>query len=224
MKPASTVLGASETDVCESLACAWNRTLFGGVESTVSIMKRAVLVLISALALGACSSGPMPSNDGKAATDAVGPSAATVAPEADTPHGLVGPGEPCSMAVHAARIQDLRTSTTIWPASDEEPTDAWTCGGTPVLLYDDVQVSYEGGWGAVDVPAKWASMVESSGGSVQTILGRPAYVHPADATGPRNGVMIVVGDQLVRLIAKPEVAIQRLVDLASTLDLPEVAP
>jgi hypothetical protein len=89
-----------------------------------------------------------------------------------------------------------------------------------VLLYGGIEISYESGWAGIDVAKKWADLVRDYGGSVETVLGRPAYVHPADTNGPRNGVMVVVNDQLIRVIANPNVPIDQLVDLANSIQLP----
>jgi hypothetical protein len=128
----------------------------------------------------------------------------------------VEPGEPCPGAVHATQLTELVTDVPVrLPAAKVD--DAWTCGSTPVLMFGDVQISYEEGWEGVDVKEKWADMAKQFGGDVQTVLGRPAYVHPADEDGPRNSVNVVVDGVLIRVLAGPKESIQHLVDLANSI-------
>ncbi|MGI8522192.1 MAG: hypothetical protein ACR2K3_02630 [Nocardioides sp.] len=134
--------------------------------------------------------------------------------------GVVGPGQPCPGAQHADTAAQLKTDVHIWEPKNEKLTDAWTCGSTPVLMYGDVQVSFEAGWGDVVPNAKWAQMVEDFGGSIDAILGRPAYVHAADESGPQDTVMMVAQGELVRLIATKDVPISELTRLAADIDAP----
>ena len=134
--------------------------------------------------------------------------------------GNVEPGQPCPGAVHATSISSLLTEARIWAPASGRPTDIWTCANTPVLLFGAVQISYETGWAGVDPAQKWTDMVRDYGGEVRTIQGRPAYVHAADASGPRNGVMLVVDGELIRLIAPATESISTVVDVANSLVLP----
>src|SRR5205085_11821374 len=99
-------------------------------------------------------------------------------------------------------------------------TDAWTCGGVPVLLYGDVDITYNDDSAHVDAEQFYSAMVASDGGRVQEIDGHPAYVHPADADGPRNGVVIIVGKYSVELVAKSEVGIDRVLEVAGKIHIP----
>lgn len=128
-------------------------------------------------------------------------------------------GTPCPGAVHADSAQDLKTAAPIWPARSSELTDAWTCGATPVLMYGDVQISYENGWKEIDPATEWKALASEDGGSVETVHGKPAYVHPATETGPRVGVMFVVNDTLVRLLANKDVSVASVIKLAEDLDI-----
>lgn len=134
--------------------------------------------------------------------------------------GAVEPGEPCEMAVHAKGVSGLRTNIPVWPPANAIPTDAWTCGDTPVLLYGDVQITYEKGWTEFDHEKRFAAWVRDDGGRIETILGRPAYVHPADAVGPRNSVMVFVDEVMILATAKQNVPIEKLVRLVSSIQLP----
>ncbi len=134
---------------------------------------------------------------------------------------IAEPGEPCLGAVHVARLDQLPDSVPVWTPASTKFTDAWSCGSTPVVMFDDIQVSYEVGWSDIDVDQKWADMARDFGGEVQQILGRPAYVHPADNEGPRNSVSVVVDGVLIRVIAMADVPIDRLVDLTTSITLPK---
>lgn len=165
-------------------------------------------------------------------------SAGTTTPRADNAHdrplrpsisphdGIVRPkepGEPCDRAKHARSPEALQQQTRVpvWTPASGKFTDAWTCGSTPVLLYDEgIQLSYQQGWDNVDVETKWARLVKSDGGRIETVLGRPAYVHPSDARGPRNGVAVVVDGTAIVTVSKPGIPIERLIELTNSIELP----
>ena len=127
------------------------------------------------------------------------------------------PGDPCPGARHSTTVGGLDTTVPVWTAAKATLTDAWTCGDAPVLMYGGIQVAFEPGWEKVDARAKWTAMVDRSGGSVQTILGSPAWVHPADVNGRLNGVELVIAGTNITVLAKSDVPISDLVDLAKSL-------
>lgn len=133
------------------------------------------------------------------------------------------PGEPCAEARHASSVAGLATAIPIWEPVGERLTGAWTCGDVPVLMYGGVQVTFETGYARVDPATKFPRMVATDDGHVQTINGRLAYVHPADARGPRNGVWILAGDYSIGLTAKPEVGIARVLQVANEIHIPSAA-
>lgn len=132
------------------------------------------------------------------------------------------PGEPCDGARHARSPEELQrqTNVPVWTPASGRFTDAWTCGQTPVLLYEGIQISYQQGWENVDVDVKWRHMVDTRGGRIETILGRPAYVHPADDNGPRNGVLVVVDGTAIVTVSRPGVPVEKLVELTNSIELP----
>jgi hypothetical protein len=139
----------------------------------------------------------------------------------DGPAGLVGPGEACPGAVHGAP-NSLGTEIPIWLPAGGEPkvTDAWTCADTPVVVFGDIQISYEAGWTDVDVEKKWAALSADYGGDVTTVLGRPGLVQSAEQTqGTNNQVLVVVDGTLVRVLSTSDVPINELLRLADSLDV-----
>jgi hypothetical protein len=162
-----------------------------------------------------------------------------MAPNIDGIRG-VDPGEPCSMAKHAKTVEDLQTTTPVWTPAGATLTDAWTCGGTPVLMYGQIQITYDEDprvWGTIDVKAKWDRFVRDRGGRVETILGRPAYVHsddeppPADPPGGGhwvrdpsrpglNAVMVAVDGTLISVVAKDDVPLDKLIEFTDSIQLP----
>lgn len=154
--------------------------------------------------------------------------------------GGVQPGEPCPMAKHAPSVAALQqqTDVPIWEPANATLTDAWTCGDTPVLLYGQIQITYDDdkqAWGNIDIEKKWADRVRDRGGRVETVLGRPALVTPADATGPptnrpvypdpadaagRVSVMVVVDGTLISTVAKGDVPVEKLIELTNSIKLP----
>jgi hypothetical protein len=87
-------------------------------------------------------------------------------------------------------------------------------------MYGAIQISYEEGWKEDAAQPKFEALARDYGGSVQLVLGRPAWVHPADDDGPNNSVMVVVGDILIRLLADRTASAQDLTELAETIQLP----
>lgn len=145
----------------------------------------------------------------------------------DGPVGLVGPGEPCINAVMLpSNVTMIRAAVPlpVWAAPPEvaKVTRAWACGGTtPVLMYGDIQLSFEAGWSGVDIPEKWAALAADYGGRTDVIQGYQAYVKEPTADGENQEIMIVHGDTLVRLLATGAVPPADLIDLANELELPE---
>lgn len=189
-------------------------------------MKRLVLALVLG-AVVACGGIAAVLATAGGDSQAAGPRRAAAATSgADPrPHGdflpVKQPGEPCEMARHASSVAGLETNIPIWAALGEHLTDSWTCGSVPVLMYGGVQVTFENGYAKVDPATKFPRMVASDGGRVETINGRLAYVHPADARGPRNGVWILAGDYSVGVTAQPEVGIARVLQIASEIHIPD---
>jgi hypothetical protein len=149
----------------------------------------------------------------------------------DGPNG-VAIGEPCPGARHAADPAELSSNTTpVWlPANAaEKVTDAWICDDvTPVVMFGKIQVSYEtrqageeAGVAGEDLKINFEQLAQGLGGKahVETILGWPALVQPADADD-NNEVIVVVNATLIRLLAEQSVPIQQLVDLANSLEVP----
>lgn len=124
------------------------------------------------------------------------------------------------MARHALSIAALSTTIPIWAPEGERLTDAWTCGNVPVLLYGGVEVTIEDGYARVDPARKFPRMVATDDGYIREIDGRQAYVHPADSRGPRNGVWILAGDYSIGVTAKPEVGIDRVLQIAREIHIP----
>lgn len=136
------------------------------------------------------------------------------------PAGLVEPGEPCPGAVHG-KPTALETEVRMWlPTEEWEARDAWTCGDTPVVLYGDIQVSFEEDWGDVDVAAKWEDLADDYGGTVVELDGRSALVQEAGSDEQGQQVLLVADGELVRLLARASTPIERLTELAEALRLP----
>lgn len=137
-----------------------------------------------------------------------------------------GIGKPCLIATQVGGLNEVirLTDIPVYASASVPVTRTWMCGGTPVVMYGPIQVTYETGWDDLDVAAKFRALAEDLGGEVVTIQGRSAYVHPATPEGPRSGVMLVVDGTLVRMLAEKDVSTNALVALAKTLKLPEEAP
>ena len=128
-------------------------------------------------------------------------------------------GTPCPMAVHGdpVEIAATREAPIYWPSSGaDQITRAWRCGNTPVFMFDEVQVSFEGGWEGVPIPQKFQRLADDYGGSVRTIQGLDAWV--VDST-PNDAVLMVKDGCAIRLLASGDIPIERLVALAQDLDL-----
>lgn len=133
---------------------------------------------------------------------------------------LAKPGEPCPMAKHAKSAAELNTNRPFWTPANATLTDAWTCGKTPVLMYGEIEISYESGWDNIDVDKKWADLIRDRGGRIETVLGRPAWVRPADNISAYNNLMVVVDGTLIRALSKGHVPIDKSVELTNSIELP----
>jgi hypothetical protein len=128
-------------------------------------------------------------------------------------------GTPCPMAVHGdpSEIAAKSEATVYWPSDGADRiTEAWRCADTPVFMFDDVQVSFEGGWDDVPIPQKFQDLADDGGGSVEIIQGLDAYVV---GSTPNDEVLMVKDGNAIRLLAPGDVPIERLVALAGDLDL-----
>ncbi len=136
---------------------------------------------------------------------------------------VAGPGEPCFDAKplpdDIEKIAEI-VNVPVWGPTNQIITDAWRCGGTPVLMFDHIQVSYEDGWNAVDVEDKWEALIADYGGHIESLAGHQALVESSGDTGANNQVLIVHEGTLVRLLATPAVPITDLTALADSLKLP----
>jgi hypothetical protein len=136
---------------------------------------------------------------------------------------VVPPGTPCVAATHAPVETSAREANQeVWlPPSDSayRVSDSWACsaGGSPVLLIDKIQVSYEPGWSDVGVLNKWADLQEEIGGEVLVLSGVPTLVHEATDDAPNNEIMFVEGDTLVRLLSVRQVPVDDMVKLAEAI-------
>ena len=128
-------------------------------------------------------------------------------------------GTPCSMAVHGdpLEIAATREAPVYWPRSGaDEITEAWRCADTPVFMFGEVQVSFEGGWEGVQIRQKFQALADAYGGSVETIQGLAAWVV---GSTPNDEVLMIKDGSAIRLVAPGDVPIERLVTLAKALDL-----
>jgi hypothetical protein len=130
------------------------------------------------------------------------------------------PGEPCPMAEHATSAEALDTRVPRWTPRGDKLTDAWTCGDTPVLLYGDIEISYESGYADLHPESHFEALAKEYGGEVQTLLGRPAWVFSATSSELSNGVEVIVGDIMIRVLAKSSVPIDDLVSMTDRLAIP----
>lgn len=154
-----------------------------------------------------------------------------------------GLGKPCSDAIHAKHVAQLRTSTPVWTprpgaVAGARMRDAWTCSGLPVVMYGPIQVTYESGWRNIPVPKKWHDMADEWGGYVGTVLDRPAWIAPGE-TNPRrervpdssggyeyrfgtsnHSVMVVVDGVAIEAVAPDHVGIDKVVDLVDSMQPP----
>lgn len=177
----------------------------------------AAAAVVAALALVA---GDSPEQDNPAANGRPGDSNSNV-------DGIDIPYEfPCTQATKvpmAALLQEARVAVTASTPEGADFTGAYFCLGspdTPALTYGDVVVSYEAGWGDVDIEDKWNALIrDEDRGYVETFGNDLALVRPVgeqDKILP--SVLIVRGDTLIRVQGKPGAPIEPLVDVASHLE------
>ncbi len=167
-------------------------------------------------------------NEGRPGSAAIPAQAVETAPAAEGSGDSIAlparPGEPCW---HAQRrsLEGLAAvaDVPVWMphtarASTETLTGAWTCGAdTPFLTFGPVTASYESGY---STPLDWERKAKDTGGYVETILGRPALVDPAEADEPTGEVMVIVDDGvLIRVIGDRDVPAADLVEVANSIDL-----
>jgi len=182
-----------------------------------------ILLMTGAGLVAACSVESAPIGEERSAGKSIvssGPSPTPVA--ADGPLGVVPPGTPCPNAVYEDPSELAAVSDTpIYLPSDRavQVTQAWRCGNTPVLLFNDVQISFESDWGNVKIPEKFDALARDYGGSVEIIQGLPAWVVPSSEEAPNSEILFVKDGAAIRLLAQRGVPIDDLVALASSLDL-----
>lgn len=133
------------------------------------------------------------------------------------------PGQPCDGATVFKTLEELdaATETPMYAPVGTTPSKVWSCGGDPYLGYGSLEVNFHPGWDDINPDTKWAGMVKQSGGRVETILGRPAWVRPADRQGTWPVVEVIVNGTLVTVLGAPGVSTQEVVALAKSIPAPE---
>lgn len=139
----------------------------------------------------------------------------------------VKPGEPCYDAKEypineLAKMVDVPIWMPNAPAGSQKNfTGAWTCAGgnEPILIFGAVKVSYEPGYN-MDVKDWCQRLIGENGGSVETILGRPGCSFPVAEEGTLPGVLVVVDSGvLIRVVADSSVPVEKLVEVANSINL-----
>ncbi len=138
------------------------------------------------------------------------------------------PGEPCP-AAREHSLTDLASfaEAPMWMpdapiASRERLTGAWTCAGgnTPVLTFGPVKVSFESGWANPNPRPYYEKLIETFGaGQIDQALGLPALVIPPSSEGTLGGVMVIVGDTLIRVVGDGTVPADQLLSIVQSIDL-----
>ena len=88
-----------------------------------------------------------------------------------------------------------------------------------MLMFNDVQLSFESGWESVNLPEKFEDLARDHGGSVETIQGLPAWVSPSSATASNDEVLMVKDGAAIKLLAGGDVPIGDLIAVANSLNL-----
>ncbi len=139
------------------------------------------------------------------------------------PDGVVDVGEPCEGARHSD-LPNLDTSVPVWLPADRAPSSAWTCGqegqGLPVLMFGDIQVSYEPGYDQVEPTQYVETVAKEFGGYTMKLGDHTAAVVPSVGGDVNHEVDIVVNGTMVRLLAEASTPIDDVVALAKSLQLP----
>jgi len=133
------------------------------------------------------------------------------------------PGQPCDGATVYKTIDDLvaATATPVYAPAGRVPSKVWTCGrNNPALGYGNLEVNFRTGWGDINPDSKWAGMVAQSGGRVETLLGRPAWVRPADDEGTWPSVDVIVNGTLITVLGAPGASTEDVVTLANSIPAP----
>lgn len=107
--------------------------------------------------------------------------------------GVVPPGTPCPAAGHVPtesltskeRRPEFSTPVILPDKAVAKATDAWTCGpgpNVPVVMFGDVQASYEPGREGTDPAEFFAGMQSQRGGQIVDIAGLTAFLNDGDPT------------------------------------------
>lgn len=144
----------------------------------------------------------------------------------------IKPGEPCPDAKRLG-LTELVTSAAgpIWMpshpvASAPTLTGSWSCGGTPMLVFDSgVTIQFDHGWDIPNPSQRWSEMAQQWGrGHVEEVLGRPAFIQPAGEKDPfgevyRAKVLVIVGTTLIRVHGNREISSGEFVEMVNTIDV-----
>lgn len=162
---------------------------------------------------------------------AVGRSA-TPAGAADAPRitagsipALVAPGERCSaakdLAIDGLAKKDPELTTgVVLPAADvATPSEAWACGGYPVVMFEGVQAAYTPQDPKIRVTDFLKTLATANGGTVIKIDDSPAYVRSPEKEETTLPVVIFfLSDQSeVELIGTRGEDEGRLLEIATSM-------
>ncbi len=145
------------------------------------------------------------------------------------PGVLVEPGTPCMNAAHvpveilkAGEVVEQFSTPAVLPDPDvASPTDAWTCGLgpiAPVVMFDNVQVTYDPTWKGVDPTTKWKETQKlREGGEVIEIAGLPAYTLDGTEEDPISTLLVIQNDVLIQMYGVELLDAARMVPLAESI-------
>jgi hypothetical protein len=147
------------------------------------------------------------------------------APAIPAPRRIPKVAEKCPMAETKATLADLRKDSRapVYLPDDVRPTDMWTCGPTPVVMVGPIRTSFETGWDKIDPMQKWPGLIQADGGRIETIAGRPAYIHPG-TLGGKSAVQFVVNGTSIVILAEPTTPVEKLIEFAKSIEFPAEGP
>lgn len=134
------------------------------------------------------------------------------------------PGQPCPDASPVSIAAAVaRSDQPGWLPISAGPDNAFMCGGAPYFSFGSgaqaVFATMESGWTGFD-PATGFKDLLGEGGSVSTLHGNPMLVQPALGADYSNEVIIVHGDEAVKILSASSVPMSKLTGIANAFAVP----
>lgn len=139
--------------------------------------------------------------------------------------GIRQPGDRCEggsqLSMAALKQQSFALPILLPNSMSNEMTSAWVCPDAmfqPVVMYGNVEVSWDSGWSGVDLKSRFSEMASLRPHAEYTTFdGFGAFVNYPSTDAPLAAALVVVGDESVLIRSSDPAAMDRVLAIAKNV-------